>query len=287
MATEITHLGSEAKIRLPNVDEVLDKGHALHASDDRSLEGTEAQSLARQIISEFKALRPESVTEEAYLSAARSIVLGYGRALSRRKEHWKAALLAAQNERQQSLDQMRESTHQNAWLSLLWKLMTPAILVMTGIVITQTSDHLPENTTKTLTWLISLIVGGVFALIGRLVGAWLRDLRRNTIEVKCSAQLFQAHIIYEEGKAKEQRYFRARMCEAWEQYTGEMFPRTASYEMVMAGDIETRKEIERQRLNHNASVLWLMRRFARMLRGKRKGEREDKQPEIPSPVSDF
>src|SRR5205823_8419469 len=45
-------LGQEAKIRLPNVDEVLDKGCALHAADDPALANTEAQKDARHIIEE-------------------------------------------------------------------------------------------------------------------------------------------------------------------------------------------------------------------------------------------
>ena len=40
--------------------------------------------------------------------------------------------------------------------------------------------------------------------------------------------------------------------------------------MVMAGDIETRKRLERQRLVFNRTTLWLLRRAARLLRGKRK-----------------
>lgn len=283
MQNDEFRLGQEAKIRLPNVDEVLDKGYALHAADDPALLDTEAQKDARHIIEEFRALQPRTDTEAAYLSAARGIVLAYGRAISRRKQQWSQSLEAARVEREQAIEQMRDSTNQKAWLvTFIWKIMPMIVLVLTGIAVTQTSNYLPEDATKILTWIISLVVGGIFALIGRLIGTRLRDLRRNALEVRYNAQLFRAHILYEEGKASELRYYRTRMCEAWKQYTGDEFPRTASYAMVMAGDIETRKEIERQRLSYgNRTTLWLMRRLARLLRGRRKGESDEETP--PSP----
>ena len=283
MQSSELRLGHEAKIRLPNVDEVLDKGYALHAADDTALANTEAQKDARCIIEEFRALKPRNDTEEAYLSAARGIVLGFGRAISRRKQQWSQALEAALVEREQAVEHMRDATNQNAWLvTFIWKIMPMILLFLTGIAVTQTSNYLPEDATRTLTWIISLVVGGIFALIGRLIGTWFRDMRRNAIEVRYNAQLFRAHILYEEGKAKELRYYRARMCEAWKQYTGEEFPRTASYEMVMAGDIETRKEIERQRVSYgNRTTLWLMRRLARLLRGRRKGEIDEEKSSSP------
>src|SRR5947209_3380088 len=92
-----------------NVDEVLDKGYALHAADDPALANTEAQKDARHIIEEFRALNSRTDTEAAYLSAARGIVLGFGRAISRRKQQWGQSLEAARVEREQALEQMRES----------------------------------------------------------------------------------------------------------------------------------------------------------------------------------
>jgi len=277
MESLLALLGQEAKIRLPNVDEVMDIGYALHASDDPALRDTEAQKLARQIVDDFRVLHPENYTEAAYLSCARSIVLAFGRAISRRKEQWKDELRAAQLERQQAVEKMRETSVKNAWLlAFFWKTMPAVMLFMTGLVITQTVDPLPSDATKTMTWVASVIGGGLLALIGRWVGLWVRDLHRNGIEVRYNSQLFQAHILYEEKKAEELRYYRARMCEAWEQYAGEKYPNTASYELVMAGDIETRREVERSRLSFtNKTTLRLMLTLARLLRGKRKGEKDE------------
>ena len=183
MQSSELRLGHEAKIRLPNVDEVLDKGYALHAADDTALANTEAQKDARCIIEEFRALKPRNDTEEAYLSAARGIVLGFGRAISRRKQQWSQSLEAALVEREQAVEHMRDATNQNAWLvTFIWKIMPMILLFLTGIAVTQTSNYLPEDATRTLTWIISLVVGGIFALIGRLIGTWFRDMRRNAIE---------------------------------------------------------------------------------------------------------
>jgi len=270
-------LSQAAKIRLPNVDEVMDLGYAMHASDDPALFDTEARKLACQIMQEFRSLRaePGNDTEAGYLACARGIVLAHGGAIRRRKREWKDALEGAKREREQSLERMQESSKHYAWyLTLLWKLMPPAVLVLTGIVVAQTSDKLPDDMTKTLTWLISFAVGGAFALVGRYIGIWWRDTKRNAVEVKYNSDLFQAHITYEKGKAKEHRYFREPMCEAWETYTGEKFPATASYELVMAGDIEDREVMERQRQKYNRATVWLLRRLARLLRGRKKGEAE-------------
>src|SRR5262249_17256485 len=138
-------LGREAKIRLPNVDEVMDLGYAMHASDDPALFDTEARKLACQIMEEFRTLRPTpgNDTEAAYLACARGIVLAHGGAIRRRKREWKDALEAAKRGREQSLERMQESSKYHAWhLTLLWKLMPPAVLVLTGIIVAQTSERL-------------------------------------------------------------------------------------------------------------------------------------------------
>jgi hypothetical protein len=109
----------------------------------------------------------------------------------------------------------------------------------------------------------------VFVFIGRSFGFWMSDQQRGAIELQYDACCYQADIAYELGKSEEHRYFRTRLCEAWKLYTDEDYPTTASYEMVMAGDIETRKKLEHQRLLFNRTTLWMLRRAARLLRGKR------------------
>src|SRR5262249_60724961 len=81
-------LSQAAKIRLPNVDEVMDLGYAMHASDDPVLFDTEARKLACQIMQEFRSLRaePGNDTEAGYLACARGIVLAHGGGSRRRQK---------------------------------------------------------------------------------------------------------------------------------------------------------------------------------------------------------
>ena len=70
------------------------------------------------------------------------------------------------------------------------------------------------------------------------------------------------------------------LCEAWREYTGEEFPATASYQMVIEGDIETRKSLERNLLLSNMSDVRRIFRLLRVVRQRRKyaAEGEDETP---------
>jgi hypothetical protein len=78
-----------------------------------------------------------------------------------------------------------------------------------------------------------------------------------------------AYLTYEIGKLKEYRQCRQQLCEAWLQYTGEEYPATASYCMVMEGDIETRRALERHMQIFNTGYIRFGMRLVRILRGKR------------------
>ena len=268
----ISRLGRESRIRLPNVDEILDLGYAAHAADDVALRDTDAQTNAKQIIARFIAMEARNDTEAAYLACAQAIVLAHGRALARRKRTWENALEAARLERERLLDRIRQSRQQNSWLSMVWRLLGPVILGLTGYLVARILAFVvpPDVAAQTGHNVPSILMGLVFVFIGRSVGFWISDQQRSAIELNYDARCYQADIAYELGKREEHRYYRTRLCEAWKQYTDEEYPRTASYEMVMAGDIETRKRLERQRLVFNRTTLWLLRRAARLLRGKRK-----------------
>jgi hypothetical protein len=286
----ISRLGRESRIRLPNVDEILDLGYAAHAADDAALRGTDAQTNAKQIIARFIAMEPRNDTEAAYLACAQAIVLTHGRALARRKRTWEGALDAARLERERLLDRIRQSRHQNSWLSLVWRLLGPVILGLTGYLVARVlafvvPDDIAAQTGHNVP---SILMGLVFVFIGRSVAFWLSDQQRSAIELHYDARCYQADIAYELGKREEHHYYRARLCEAWKQYTDEDYPKTASYEMVMAGDIETRKRLERQRLVFNRTTLWLLRRAARLLRGKKSKKRNGAiDDEAASPADDL
>src|SRR5258708_31265231 len=71
------HLGPEARIRLPNVDEAIDIGYAFHAANDPALAGTQSQRLAERITEQFLSLiaRPENAAEIPYLACVQGIAL--------------------------------------------------------------------------------------------------------------------------------------------------------------------------------------------------------------------
>jgi hypothetical protein len=282
----ISRLGREAKIRLPNVDEILDLGYAAHAADDVALKGSDAQTNAKHIIAQFMALEPRDDTEAAYLACAQAIVLAHGRALDRRKRTWESALEAARLERERLLERIRQSRHQNNWLSLVWRLLGPVILGLTGYLVAQVLAFIvpAKIAAETGHSLPSILMGLVFVFIGRSVAFWIVDQQRSAIELNYDSRCYQADIAYELGKREEHHYYRARLCEAWKQYTDEEYPKTPSYELVMAGDIETRKRLERQRLVFNRTTLWLLRRAARILRGKQSKKQRDEVQEQASDI---
>lgn len=279
-----THLGLESKIRLPNVDEILDIGYAAHAADDPLLRDTEAQAMAKQIVAQFMALEPRGDTETAYIACARGTVLSHGRALTRRKQTWEKALLRARQVREARLERIKESRFQNGGLNLAWRLLVPVILGLTGYLFARViSFFVPiEIASQTGHKIPSILMGLVFVFIGRSISFWWSDFQRGVIELEYNSQIYQADMAYELGKSMEHKQCRARLCEAWKQYTGEEYPSTASYELVMAGDIETRRRLERQRQVFDRSTIYLLRRIARLLRGRK--WKKDEMPADPDPV---
>lgn len=264
----VTPLGQESKIRLPNVDEVLDLGYAFHASDDEALKGKGSQHYAREIVQRFMALLPRDDTEMAYLSCIQSIALAHGRALTRRKRGWENALERASTQRGAALARIRQARFQNAYLNFAWALVGPITLGLAGYLAARMIGMLlpDEVVAQSGHRLPSILMGAVFLVTGRTLAAWWRDAQRNTIELEYAAHCYEADLAYEVGKQEEHRYYRARLCEAWKQYAREDFPKTASYEMVIEGDIATRQRLEQHRQSFNRSYLWLLRRIARLLR---------------------
>ena len=269
-AKGIHRLGRRSRIRLPDVDEILDAGYAIHAADDAAIAGTEAQQLARLNVRQFMAIRPRNSTEAAYLAAARGIALSQGRGLAKRKEQWRQALRTAEETRSRKLDRIQESRKSNGWLSVVWKLLGPAILGLLGFLTASLiSLIVPVEISATTTHSIpSFAMGLLFVFIGRAVSFAYMDWQRNIVESEYKSSVDKADLAYELGKITEYRLYRARLCEAWKQYTGEDYPQTVSYESVMLGDIETRKSFERHQEVFNRNSVWLLRRIGRILRRK-------------------
>jgi hypothetical protein len=271
----VLRLSPEAKIKLPNVDEALNIGYAIHSADDPALRDKLTQEQARLVAKRFLALEAEPGTsEEAYLNCVRAIVLSQARGI------------AAQLRRRRQREAIRRSRRSNDWLNSAWRLLGPLILGLTGYLFAHLlAAFVPEEVaTQTGSRIPALLMGLVFVAIGRSVGFYLNEMKRNKIESEYNSRCYLAFLTYEIGKLKEFRQYRKQLCEAWLEYTGEEYPITASYQMVMESDIETRRQLERHLQVYDTGYIRLLMRMIRVLRGKRKTHAE-KLPALPGELA--
>lgn len=280
-------LSAEAKIRLPNVDEALNIGYAMHSADDPALKDKLAQQNARIVVQKFLALEAQPGTpEEGYLNCVRAIVHSQARGIARRKERYIQDLKAAQLQRRRRRNAIREARRSSDWLNSAWRLLGPLILGLAGYL----SAHIiglfvPEDVSaQTGSGIPSILMGLVFVAIGRSCGFYMGEMQRNKIEAEYNSRCYLAFLTYEIGKLKEFRQYRKQLCEAWLEYTGEEYPVTASYQMVMESDIETRRQLERHLRVYETGYIRLLMRFIRIIRGKRKSNAE-KLPALPAELA--
>jgi hypothetical protein len=73
-----------------------------------------------------------------------------------------------------------------------------------------------------------------------------------------------------EGKEEEMRYWRARGCEAWLEYTGEEYPDRLSYRIVMQGDNIRRRRIREHRLSQKQTDFERLQDLTRQLKSRLK-----------------
>jgi hypothetical protein len=283
----VLRLSPEAKVRLPNVDEALNIGYAIHSADDPALRDKLTQEDARLVARKFLALEAEPGSpDESYLNCVRAIVLSHARGISRRKERYIQDLKAAQLRRRRQRDAIRRSRRSNDWLNSAWRLLGPLILGLTGYLFAHVvAVFVPDEVaTQTGSRIPAILMGLVFVAIGRSVGFYLNEMQRNKIESEYNSRCYLAFLTYEIGKLKEFRQYRKQLCEAWLEYTGEEYPITASYCMVMESDIETRRQLERHLAVYDTGYIRLLMRMIRLLRGKRRTGTE-KLPALPGELA--
>ena len=283
----VLRLSPEAKIRLPNVDEALNIGYAIHSADDPALRNKIAQQNAQIVVGKFLSLETEAGSpEEAYLTCVRAIVHSQARGITRRKEQYSQDLKAAQLRRRRQRNSIRQSRRSNDWLNSAWRLLGPLILGLSGYLFAHLiAVFVPEEVaTQTGSRIPAILMGLVFVAIGRSIGFYMNELQRNKIEAEYNSRCYLAFLTYEIGKLKEFRQYRKQLCEAWLQYTGEEYPITASYQMVMESDIETRRQLERHLQVYDTGYIRLLMRMMRIMRGKRKSGLE-KLPPLPSELA--
>jgi hypothetical protein len=159
-------------------------------------------------------------------------------------------------------------------LNSAWQLLAPAILGLSGYLIAKIfSLAVPTDVAEqTGNRMPAVVLGLVFVLVGRYLSYWLHEQKRNEIEVQYRSNCYNADLRYELGKQEEYRLYRTKLCEQWKQYTGEEYPSVASYEMVMAGDLETRRAVEKRARVGDKSTLWIIRKTIKLIRRKRNGK---------------
>jgi hypothetical protein len=283
----VLRLSPEAKIRLPNVDEALNIGYAMHSADDPALQGKVAQQNARIVVQKFLALDAQPGTpEEGYLNCVRAIVHSQARGIARRKERYVQDLKTAQFQRRRQRNAIREARRSSDWLNSAWRLLGPLILGLAGYLFANVLRiFLPEEVSaQTGSKIPAILMGLVFVAVGRSAGFYMGEMQRNRIEAEYNSRCYLAFLTYELGKLKEFRQYRKQLCEAWQEYTGEEFPVTASYQMVMESDIETRRQLERHLRVYDTGYVRLLMRFIRIIRGKRKSN-ADKLPTLPAELA--
>jgi hypothetical protein len=283
----VLRLSPEAKIRLPNVDEALNIGYAMHSADDPALQGKVAQQNARIVVQKFLALDAQPGTsEDGYLNCVRAIVHSQARGIARRKERYVQDLKAAQLQRRRQRNAIREARRSSDWLNSAWRLLGPLILGLAGFLFANILRmFLPEEVSaQTGSKIPAILMGLVFVAVGRSCGFYMGEMQRNKIEAEYNSRCYLAFLTYELGKLKEFRQYRKQLCEAWLEYTGEDYPVTASYQMVMESDIETRRQLERHMRVYETGYVRLLMRFIRIIRGKRKSNAE-KLPPLPAELA--
>ena len=283
----LMRMSPEAKIRLPNVDEALNIGYAIHSADDPALRDKVAQQNARIVLKKFLAVETEPGSpEDAYLNCVRAIVHSQARGIARRKERYIQDLKAAQLRRRRQRNSIRQSRRSNDWLNSAWRLLGPVILGLSGYLFAHLlAAFVPEEVaTQTGSRIPAILMGLVFVAVGRSIGFYVNEMQRNKIESEYNSRCYLAFLTYESGKLREFKQYRRQLCEAWLQYTGEEYPITASYQMVMESDIETRRQLERHLLVYDTGFIRLLLRTIRILRGKRKG-RPEKLRSLPSELA--
>jgi len=224
------------------------------------------------VVTQFLTLEAEAGSpEEAYLTCVRAIVHSQARGIARRKERYIQDLRAAQLKRRRQRNSIRQSRRSNDWLNSAWRLLGPLILGLTGYLFAQIIGAVvpDEVVAQTGSRIPAILMGLVFVAIGRSVSFYVNEMQRNRIESEYNSRCYLAFLTYERGKLEEFRQYRKQLCEAWLQYTGEDYPITASYQMVMESDIETRRQLERHLQIYDTGYIRLILRMMRILRGKR------------------
>lgn len=281
----------ESKVRLPNVDEVLNLGYSIHVSDDPALVGKKSQDIAKRRVDLFLEIETEKGSpERAYYECVSAIANSLGRGITRRKENYMKALERALTERNERRIAYKESQKGSNGFNLGWRMLKPVALGLSGILTAQfvglfTSIGSLVHTTAVeqsstalgsavLTLVIniaaSILMGVVFIIVGRSISLYMIGYRNRQIERDYRNECYIAELNYEEAKLLEFGIYRRQLCSAWQQYAGEEYPETISYQNVTEGDIIARHKMEQRAQLSDLSDIRAVARIVRRFRGRKR-----------------
>lgn len=237
------HERVESALLLPDVDQVLNAGHAIYTADNPYMKGTHDQEVAKRQVKEFLELQtPPNARAVAYRWAIFGIARGYARDLGRCRDEWVQNLKDAREEKNYRDKTLRDGSFTLHSLNVLWKFVGPLFLGLAGYLFAQVvgaTVPIPQGVADvTGTVLPSLLMSLAFALGGRYFMKWLTKRRSNQIVVAYELRKYLAELSYKEKKKVSLEYWREKGREEWLRYTGQPYPETLSYLVVMKTEME-------------------------------------------------
>ncbi len=307
MAASKTSMQSEGLVaarqkQLMNPDELINTAYSFHCSDDKSLARTNERRLAKRIVDEFLSQTAEPGSAEfQYLMSVRGIILTHSRALTRGKSEHNDRKKKAEEESARKKAQINSIRIQTQGTSALWKIfwryagpfLVPIFLGLIGVLTARILGQVvPEEVAEsTGTVLPTILLSGLFILIGEVIGTSHRNFQNSKIDHEERTMKAHSRLTWKEDELRHLYLVRQQLVEAWLQYTGEKYPETQSYEMNVRAEIEDIKESEKHLLYYRRGYLDIVGDFFAELRAaaaqrlamlRKKREQEPLLPEKPA-----
>ncbi len=240
----------------------INYGYALHASDDQELKDTNEGATAQMLADKFRNLSAEPGTpDESYLTQVQLVILSHARGITRRKKIQIQELRDAKVESDERLGRI-QSRGLTTWLNVLYTrggMMIFATVFMgaIGYLMAQTIgpflvEYLPDDSKAGGP--PSKLAAVFFAGVGKYLSTRWSDLTQNRIVEMYDRRVFEARTVYEQGKLDEIRIHREKLMFLWKEYMGTDYPETASYALVIAGDLRTQIRVHQHRVDSGRSL---------------------------------
>ena len=251
-------------------DTALDFAYATHSADDESIMGTSEGELAKREALLFRSLTaPPETPDWSYLAQVSLIVFSHARGITRRKKAQLRDLAAAQAQYDEAHERLKGSQTEGAISNLLRSIgFVPALLGAMGYFFAQTIGpfllpYMPESTPHSGVW-PSLLAMFMFGGVGKILSARWTAFSLNRISSTYRQRCQMARLIYERGKYEEIKNNRMKLSHLWKGYTGQTYPETASYALVIAGDLKTEEMLQQAQTQYQMSDVAVVFGYVRL-----------------------